>query len=73
MNELFMKIGTENVPISEDMINKYNLKKGMKSPFTNFQIVDMNGDFTPEHQDKNAKIADVEEAQIIYTKSEILG
>ena len=72
MDELFLMAENTKYPLSEAMIRKYNLKKGKKSPFSNAHIVDINGDSTVAHKEK-AEITDVEESQIIFDQSEILG
>ncbi len=72
MNELFIEVGNKKEPIQQDIIEKYHLKKGIKSPFSGTAIVDRNGDATAQYTE-HARITDVEESQIIYTTSEILG
>jgi hypothetical protein len=45
MKELYLETKNGNVPIDQAIIEKYNLKKGTMSPFTNSRIVDKDGEF----------------------------
>lgn len=53
MEKLYVEIDNQRIPISEEIVNKYKLKKGMYTPYTKSRIVDENGDFPmPETEDK---------------------
>ncbi len=45
-----LKIDTNNgfIPLDEELIKKYGLKKGTKTPFTGYKIVGKDGDYTPQ-------------------------
>jgi len=43
MKELFLNTKQGLVPIEEKIIEKYNLKEGIISPFSRYWIVDKNG------------------------------
>lgn len=45
MENLYLETKNGNVPIDPTMVEKYHLKKGVKSPFTNNRIVDKDGDY----------------------------
>lgn len=45
MEELYLETKNGNVPIDEDTIEKYDLKKGSLSPFTRNRIVGRNGEY----------------------------
>lgn len=45
MEELFIETPKGNVPIDQEFIEKYNLQKGMKTPFSSDRIVGKNGEF----------------------------
>ncbi|NLO47186.1 MAG: hypothetical protein GX111_02520 [Clostridiales bacterium] len=47
MEKLFIETNDHKVPISEDMVLKYHLKKGMLSPVSHNRIVDQNGNDQP--------------------------
>lgn len=54
MEELFLKTEDGLVPIALEVVQKYGLKKGEKSPFTGFLLVDRNGGFdTQENKQKD--------------------
>ncbi|NLM49826.1 MAG: hypothetical protein GX196_02605 [Clostridiaceae bacterium] len=42
MEELYIKTKDGLIPLSQEMIKKYNLKKGVKTPFTGDMVVDKN-------------------------------
>jgi hypothetical protein len=50
MENLFIETENGNKPIDKDIIEKYNLEKGSRSPFTGNRIVDSFGNFTVEFQ-----------------------
>ena len=52
MNELFLATEHGNIPIDENIKIKYNLKRGMKSPFSNHMIVDKDGNSQLEQKAK---------------------
>lgn len=52
MEELFLETQDGLVPLDRKIIEKYKLKKGSLSPFTNCRIVDKNGNFETEKKDK---------------------
>lgn len=54
MEELFLETKNGNVPINQDMIKKYHLQKGTRSPFTNGRIVGKNGKYVLEKPKKKA-------------------
>ncbi|HZK02622.1 MAG TPA: hypothetical protein VFC96_07155 [Anaerovoracaceae bacterium] len=45
MEKLFLDTPEGNIPIDPTFIEKYNLQKGMRSPFTNDRIVGENGEY----------------------------
>lgn len=53
MEKLFLELNDDRVPLSEDMVQKYDLKKGMYSPFTRNRIVNEKGDFIVEKHKKD--------------------
>lgn len=50
MEELYIETANGKIPIKQEMIKKYNLKKGTMCPFTNSRIVGKNGEFLNESQ-----------------------
>ena len=45
-----------NILIEEELIRKYNIRKGMVSPFTGYRIVDEKGEYTYEpSQQENSR------------------
>lgn len=46
MDKLYIETENGNMPIDNDITQKYNLQKGTKSPFTGNRIVDRYGDYT---------------------------
>ncbi|QHQ63060.1 hypothetical protein Ana3638_21645 [Anaerocolumna sedimenticola] len=48
MEELYLETKNGNIPIDEDIVEKYDLKKGTRSPFTNNRILGENGDYVRE-------------------------
>ncbi len=46
MEQLYIETQKGNMPIDYEITQKYNLKKGDKSPFTGLRIVDKLGDAT---------------------------
>lgn len=58
MNEqeiLYLETEAGQIPLSPEMVAKYNLKKGIFSSFTNYKIVDQSGAFTSETPPKEQK------------------
>jgi len=50
MEDLYLETENGNIPIDQEVIEKYNLKKGSFSPFTHKRIIDKNGDYILEKQ-----------------------
>ena len=48
MEELFLETKNGNSPIAEDIVKKYDLKKGTRTPFTDSRILGKNGDYVRE-------------------------
>ncbi|NLP29828.1 MAG: hypothetical protein GX363_01715 [Clostridiales bacterium] len=48
MKDLFLQTNRGNILIEEELIRKYNIRKGMVSPFTGYRIVDEKGEYTYE-------------------------
>ena len=71
MDELFVATEQGNIPIEPKVAEKYSLKKGMKTPFTNELIVNQNGDATPEPP-KKEKLEEPDDADIVLTTAEAL-
>lgn len=46
MENLFLETQEGKLPIDPKIVNKYNLEKGTKSPFTGNRIVNKYGDYT---------------------------
>lgn len=54
MDELYLETENGNIKIDQEVIKKFDLKKGTMSPFTNNRIVGKNGEFffdSPEKKD----------------------
>lgn len=49
MEELFIETTNGNIPIPQEIVRKYDLKKGTISPFSNSRIVGKNGEFIKEN------------------------
>lgn len=45
MEQLFVETKSGNIPIDQNIVNKYTLKEGTYTPFTHERIVDRNGEF----------------------------
>jgi hypothetical protein len=45
MEELYIEMRDGNVPIDSRLVEKYNLQKGMKTPFSRHRIVGKNGEY----------------------------
>ena len=71
MDELFVATEQGNIPIEPKLAEKYNLKKGMKTPFSNEIIVNQEGDATPEPPKKEI-IEEPEDDGIVLTTAEAL-
>ncbi len=52
MEKLYIETKNGNIPIDKDIIEKYDLKKGTLSPFTNNHILGEDGDFVREDPPK---------------------
>lgn len=50
MDKLYIETETGNLPIHDEITQKYNLQKGDKSPYTGNRIVDRFGDGTIQKQ-----------------------
>lgn len=48
MEELYIETKNGKTPIEPAVSKKYNLEKGLKTPFTNQKIVNQNGEFPAE-------------------------
>ena len=48
MSDLFLRTENGNMPLIPDLVQKYHLKKGEKSPFSSQVIVDRFGDARTE-------------------------
>lgn len=48
MEDLFVKTEKGDAKIEPDVVRKYNLEKGLYSPFTHQQVVNQNGAFPSE-------------------------
>ncbi|MDP4152566.1 MAG: hypothetical protein Q8865_03865 [Bacillota bacterium] len=59
MEELFLKMNGEFIPIDSKMVEKYKLKKDMLSPFSRYPIVDKSGEFN-NPEDKKMKDEEIE-------------
>ena len=57
MGKLFVDIEDQNVPIDQNIVNKYDLKDGMISPFTKKRIV---GKYKTQSHVEKDKIVDDE-------------
>ena len=74
MEELFVATEQGNIPIEQSVAEKYNLERGVRTPFSGSVIVDKNSNATPKPQAKNKKsLQDVEdESGVMLTTSEVL-
>lgn len=45
MEDLFIETEKGNIPVDQNLIEKYDLKEGTFTPFTQERIVDKNGEF----------------------------
>lgn len=70
MDNLFLQTDRGNLPLSPETIKKYNIKKGNKSPFLRYPVVDRFGDATAEPPKKSPPV--VEESSLTLTTSEII-
>ncbi len=46
MEKLYVETKAGNFPIDEKIVEKYDLEKGTRSPFTSNRIINASGDFT---------------------------
>jgi len=53
MKKLDIETKNGNIPIDQKIVNKYNLEKGTKSPFTGNRIVGINGEYPLEKPKEN--------------------
>jgi hypothetical protein len=58
MEELFLETKKGCIKIDPKLIEKYNLKEGMTSPFTKLRIVDKHGNFFLEGEKTSSPDAD---------------
>ncbi len=56
MEELFLEMKNGKIPLSQEIIKKYNLKKGTRSPFSNERIVGKNGEYFIEKTEKKGSL-----------------
>jgi len=61
MEELILETEKGNIPINQEIIEKYDLKKGVKSPFTRSRILGKNGDYFSE-KTKEKELKELEES-----------
>lgn len=52
MKDLFLKTNEGNIPISQEIVDKYNIKEGTVSPFTKFKVVNKDGSYINEEKSK---------------------
>lgn len=52
MERLFVETKQGHIPINDDIAEKYELKEGTFTPFTHQRIVDKNGNFIHEEEEK---------------------
>ena len=45
MKKLYIETPSGNIPLDREVIEKYNLQKGMRTPFSRDRIVGKNGEF----------------------------
>lgn len=57
MEELFIVSENGNIPINNDIIEKYGVRKGTKTPFTDRLIVDKFGDGTVERSEEKTLLS----------------
>ncbi len=73
MEELFLKMKDGIIPLNQDIISKYKLKEGTLSPFSNCRIVNKNGNFNMEKQEKTKKTIEPQVADtVVFTTSEAI-
>lgn len=76
MKELYIESTDGNTPIDQEMVKKYNLKKGTLSPFTINRIVGQKGDFSREDNDEENEPKELTkgdlENELILTTSEAI-
>jgi hypothetical protein len=73
MDELFLITEQGKIPIRQDMIKKYSLTKGMRSPFTNNMIADKNGDSTLEQKVEDRPTSEkMNEETPVFTAAEAI-
>lgn len=65
MKELYLELQNGAVKIEDEIIKKYDIKRGAMSPFTRNRIVDENGDFTLDMslQEDNNGLAHISEEE----------
>jgi len=71
MEELFLETAQGQKPLSTDIIEKYELAKGMTTPFTNMRVIGKNGDSTPKEDDTKL-ILEQDEAPQVFTAAEVI-
>ncbi|OQB14203.1 MAG: hypothetical protein BWY15_01326 [Firmicutes bacterium ADurb.Bin193] len=75
MAKLFLKTENGVLPIEQSQIKKYNLEVGEISPYTNYCIVDENGNDKKRKKTKNKSHHSIDEIMdegIVFSTSEIL-
>ena len=70
MDELFLKTDNGLVPIPEEKVQKYGLKKGDKSPFTNFLMVNKNGNFETVEKEQKDELEPPHNNAMMFTTAE---
>lgn len=71
MEELFIVSESGNIPISTDIIEKYSIRKGTKTPFSDRLIVDKFGDGTIEHNEEKTLSQPERNSQVFTTAESI--
>lgn len=73
MEELFIETENGNMPINKNIIKKYDLKQGSRSPFSRNRIVGKNGEFNVEKPEKNdLSIGSNEKEDILFSTAEVI-
>lgn len=77
MEELFLETQNGRTRIDPAMVQKFNLKKGSRSPFLSGRIVGANGEYPDlEIQNKDDKLTkrkeNLESENVMLTQSEII-
>lgn len=67
MEELFLKTEYGNLPINGEIVQKYHLKQGEKSPFGGYRITDKNGGAQPVPEHEKPPMVFEDHPQILTT------